>query len=598
MNIDNELAAKQNTEEPTTLLEEHHEEADSIDFSKYSKSDLLNLLQNIKVEEGLGKAQNLSRNIKLHYDNILESEKSTALSSFIESGGSAEDFEYKKDETSLKIEKGLDQIREKINQINSQNEREKEVNLVQKNVILDKIRSLISLEETTTSINTLKELQAEWKKIGPVPAAYNQELWANYNALIDRFYNNRSIYFELKELDRKKNLEAKVELVEKAEKLIDLDSPTQSIKELKTLHEEFKHIGPVPKEEQEALWNRFKIASDRVYEKRNQQFEKIKQEQEVNYHKKLELVTRLEEFSQFTSERIDDWKSKTSEVLALQEEWKKVGLVPLEKSKEVSKKFWTACKSYFQNKDAFFKTLEQKKEQNLQLKLELIVQAEQLKDSTDYASTANTLKELQKMWDSIGPVPIKQKEVIFKRFKEACDVFFKHKREHAAETEKQYVENLHKKEHICEEIDKLSKEKNKDTELLKSLQSEWKSIGFVPRNEMKNIQEKYNNAIQNYIQSLDGSVPGSSKENFKLSLEISALRNSPDSGRKIHKKENEVYKKINTLKSEIDRYRTNIDFFARSKNADLLKKDIEEKIAAATKEIKELEEQLKIIRQA
>src|SRR5690606_12937029 len=240
------------------------------------------------------------------------------------------------------------------------------------------------------------------------------------------------------------------------------------------------------------------------------------------------------------------------------------------------KKFWSACKAYFQNKDTFFKTLEEKKEQNLKLKLDLCEQAEALKESTDFTTTANTLKELQKKWDAIGPVPIKQKETVFKRFKEACDVFFKNKRESAAEAEKEYKENMVKKEQVCKDIETLAQEKKHDPAKLKELQDQWKSIGFVPRSEIKNIQEKYNKALNLYIQSIEAS--GSAKENLKFSLEMSAMKNAPDASKKIHRKESELHKKITSLKSEIDRYKTNIDFFARSKNADLLKKEIEAKI--------------------
>src|SRR5690606_34073428 len=109
----------------------------------------------------------------------------------------------------------------------------------------------------------LKEIQNEWRSIGPVPSQYVRSLWANYSALIDRFYDKRSIYFELKELDRKKNLEAKLEICEKAERLDQVENIKEAIKELNQLHEEFKHIGPVPKDEQEEVWRRFKAASDK-----------------------------------------------------------------------------------------------------------------------------------------------------------------------------------------------------------------------------------------------------------------------------------------------------------------------------------------------
>ena len=597
MNMENEFAETSNLSE-VHITDDQTEENEQLDLTKFSKEELLNFLLNIKLEESTGKANSLIRNIRTQYDSIYESEKAEALQSFIGADGVADDFEYKKTELDQKFEKAFDQFREKISLQHATLEKEKDKNLKEKNNLLDKLRSLISAEETTTSINVLKDIQTEWKKIGQVPASHNQELWANYNALIERFYNNRSIYFELKELDRKKNLESKIELCEKAEKLAGMESVTQAIKDLKALHDEYKHLGPVPKDDQEILWARFKAASDKVYEKRNEYFDQLKKEQEENFIKKQELVEKVLPFANFSSERIDDWKSKTTEVLAIQEAWKQIGNMPLEKSKEISKKFWSSCKSYFHQKDAFFKVLEHKKEANLQLKIQLCEQAEMLKDSEDINATANVLKDLQKKWETIGPVPIKQKEALFKRFKEACDLFFKKKREQVAEAEKEYVENLHKKEEVCKQIIKLAEDKVEDPQALKDLQAQYNSIGFVPRNDIKSIQESYNKALNTYIQTLGGDVPGSGKSNLRLSLEMTAMKNSPDAHKKVQKKEGDVYRRITSLKSEIDRYNTNIEFLGRSKNADLLRKEIQGKIDTAGKELKELEAQLKIIKQS
>ncbi|HEX8546594.1 MAG TPA: DUF349 domain-containing protein, partial [Cytophagaceae bacterium] len=453
-----------------------------------------------------------------------------------------------------------------------------------------------SLEETSTSITSLKEIQERWKKTGQVPAGQAQALWANYNALIERFYNNRSIYFELKELDRKKNLESKYEIVEKAEKLAHSDSINQAIRDLKVLHEEYKHIGPVPKEEQEKLWERLKLASDAIYEKRNQHFDQLRSQQEENYLNKVKLVEKIDELSHFESGRIDDWKLKTSEVLALQEEWKKSGPAPPEKAKEISKKFWNSCKAFFSKKNTFFKTLEQKKEENLKLKIALCEKAEELKDNDDYAPSAKLIKELQKEWDLIGAVPLKEKESIFKRFKAACDYFFNKKRESFAETEKVYEANLAKKVAICESIEKLGTEEKPNLDELKRLQQEWNSIGFVPKAEIKNILERYNKGINSLLKSLD-QKDGSLDKDARLSFEVAAMKNNPDASKRLYKKESDIQRRISSLKSEIDRYNTNMDFLAKSSKADALKKEIGMKVDAAQKEMKLLEQQIKIIRQ-
>jgi hypothetical protein len=585
------LKDKAKNSDPISVTEEHEgEELQHEDYSSYSKEDLLAALE--KAEP---KNNTQIKEIKSNYDNVIATERDEALQRFIENGGEEGDFEYKKDKTTLQFEKLYDQIKEKQKQNFSNQEKEKENNLKVKNNLLEKLREIISQEETNKSITSLKDIQEEWKKIGPVPQAQAQNLWNNYNALIERFYNNRSIYFELKELDRKKNLETKKDLCDKAEKLTETEHLPTALRELKMLHEEFKHIGPVPKEDQEALWSRFKAASDKIYEKRSHYNETQKKQHEEHYKNKLAIADKIEPYASFYSEKIDDWKTKTAEVLALQSEWKSAGGVTQEQTKELSKKFWPLCKKFFHNKDQFFKKLESQKEENLKLKVELCEKAEALKDSEDYNETARVLKNLQKSWEEIGPVPIKQKEEIFKRFKAACDAFFSRKREQSAEAEKQYVENLQKKIAVCEKIEKLAESAEKDTAALKALQVEWNSIGFVPKDEIKNIQHKYNAAIDKYLDALE-KMGGEDKESLKLSLQVEASRNNPEAGKKLHRKEGDIQRKISALKQEINTWNTNIDFLGRSSAAEKLKKEMQEKIQNSQNELKALQAQLKIIK--
>ncbi|MFN3402678.1 MAG: DUF349 domain-containing protein [Cytophagaceae bacterium] len=574
--------------------EEHHEESIDSDLSHYSKEDLIKLAESLKADEQPSRINTMLRQIKIHFDQIVDHERQEALQKFVENGGEEGDFEFRKDKTAQKFDKLYENLRDRISNHYNELEREKERNLRIKNELLDKLRFLLTQEENNASLNAFKEIQEEWKKTGPVPNAYNQDLWANYNALVERFYNNRSIYFELKELDRKKNLEAKKEIVDKAEQLAASDVPVSTmIRELKALHEEFRNIGPVPKEDQEQLWNRFKQTSDKIYEKRNEYQKNIKERQEENLSKKSALADKISAYAEFNTERIEEWKTKTQEVLALQEEWKALGGLPPEKGKDISKKFWGSCKTFFHHKEVFFKNLEVEKLENLKKKEQLCEKAEAVKDSEDFAGTASYLKVLQKEWEAIGPVPIKEKENIFRRFKAACDHFFNKKREVQAEADKEYVENLKKKEVVIEKIQSLIKEKNADASAIKELQEEWRSIGFVPKNKIKEINSKYSQAMDSLFQQLGGE-----DSNLKLSLQIEAMKTGPDGGKKLFHKEKEIQRKIGGLKAEIDRLKTNMEFFAKSAKADELKKEIQQKIEAAQDEVNTLTQQLKMVRAA
>ncbi len=576
--------------------EEHAHEHIS-DLSQLSKEDLLKMLESMKLDENLSKASSMLKQIKYHYDHLLEVEKNEALNKFLANGGEETDFDYRRDNVSLKFDKQYDQLRHKLSEHFLNLEKDKEKNLMKKNELLDKLRTLISAEETQTSITSLKEIQEEWRKIGSVPAAHTQEIWANYNALVERFYNNRSIYFELKELDRKKNLEAKIEICEKAEGLAESGQTVNAlIRELKVLHEEFRNIGPVPKEDQEVLWNRFKVASDKIYEKRGEYYKELRERQEQNLEVKIKLAEAIAGFAQFQTSRIEEWKQKTAELLELQEKWKQAGGVPQDKGKEISKKFWSACKSFFHNKEVFFKHLEVEKEENLKKKIALCERAEVLKDQTDFSGTATELKNLQKEWEAIGPVPIKEKEPVFKRFKAACDHFFNKKRELQAEHEKEFKDNLDKKNALIQKLENLNSEKDSNPDDLKIIQDEWKKIGFVPKTEMKDINARYQRAVDNFIGHLEGDK--SEVDKLKLSLQINALKTNPEGGKKLYQKEKEIHRKISVLKQEIDRLNTNLEFFAKSAAADKLKKEFYSKIEGAQNEIDELKGQLKMIKDA
>jgi len=582
-------------------LEEHHDDLNDDDhtfpdISSYSKQDLLEELKNLTLSAGLQKVTTFMRDLKQHFDDIVDSERREARDQFLHDGGLEEDFQLKKDDLTLTFEKLYGKLRSEITDKLASLEEAKEKNLRIKNNILDKLRELTSGEETSSSLSQFKELQNEWRNIGAVPIAYSKEIWANYNALVEMFYNNRSIYFELKELDRKKNLESKIDIIEKAEQLSKEENIGEAIKELKKLHEEYKLVGPVPKEEQEVLWSRFKLASDQIYQKRNEFNALHKKVQEENLAKKKELIEALKAYETYDSSDIKGWKEKTNELLEIQNSWKNTGPVPKEVTKSISREFWSIYKGFFRKKDIFFKSLELQKVENLKKKQELCEAAEALMHSDDIAVTTELLKKLQADWSKIGAVPIKEKDTIFKRFNSACDHFFNRKRALFAEQEKEYEENLKRKYAVIDKIKQLAAGNSNNSDDIRDLQEEFNSIGFVPKNSIKEVKERYKEAVENFLKNLEGAEGNDNKGNLKLELEVAALKSSPDARKKLNKKESEVLKKIQSLKTDIQSWNTNIDFFASSANAEKLKVQVLRNIENARKELQELEEQLDIIR--
>jgi hypothetical protein len=573
--------------------DEHEEEEHQLDYSNYTKKQMVQVLESLLKEDDFSQVGKILKEIKKPFDDLVEQEREDAYNAYIEEGGEKDGFEYRGDELDLRFRDAFGKLRERKNKYFNSLEIQKEQNLKTKLDILEKLRELVDSEETGASIKDLKDLQTQWKEVGPVPSSQLKSLWANYNALLDRFYDNRSIYFELKELDRKKNYDLKIELCEKAEELTKQENIREVIKQLNELHEEFKHIGPVPKEDQEAVWERFKAASDQIYAKRKDYYENLKQELKINQVAKEALVEKVLPFAEFNSEKFSDWNSKTKEIIAIQKEWEAIGSLPKEKAKKINKQFWSAFKSFFNSKGLFFKKIEEERKKNLQIKQELVDKAESLKDSEDFKQTSEELKRLQKEWKNIGPVPEKFRNEIFSKFKKACDHFFDRRRANSEVIEKEYVENLKAKESLCEEMEKMAKSEEVDIDRIKKIEAEWAEIGYVPRNSIRTIQKRYTEIIERITEMMDLSEEEIHKLRFKA--QFGNMNFGPGSERVIQKKEGALRRQISNLENDISLWRNNIDFFASSKNADKLKKDFQVKIDKANAQLKNLKEQLKII---
>ncbi|MEQ8240776.1 MAG: DUF349 domain-containing protein [Cyclobacteriaceae bacterium] len=569
---------------------------EKLDFEKATKEELFDALKEVASNDEIRQIDRAIKELKPVYEKLYQQEKSDALAAFMEQEGNEEgDFKFLGDEIDRQFFYLSDNLRTKRKKYYASLEKEKDANLQLKNDLLDQLREIVDGEETTNSINKVKEFQSQWKKIGPVPGQHNGALWANFNALLDRFYDNRSIYFELKELDRKKNYEAKMELCEKAEALDTMTELNEAIKMLNDLHEEYKHIGPVPKEDQEALWQRFKGASDAVYAKRKDFYDQLKTELNANMEKKKALGEQLDAFATFDSDRINDWNKKTKELLALQQEWDKIGGVPREHAKKTNKQFWSNFKQFFSNKNKFFKRLESQRSVNLDKKKDLIAKAEALKDSEEWDKTANELKLLQNQWREIGPVPEKFRNELYSQFRAACDHFFERKRGGGDPSNEQYQENLKKKKEICNMLDAYLNSDVIEMDQVNGLLDDYADAGYVPKDAIDKIHSRFDK-ITDKLLAIE-ELSAEQRSALELKIEVNKLKNSPHGGQKIQRKENTIKRDISTLETEISNWRTNMGFFAASKNATQLKLEMERKIEKAENELQLLKNQLKVLRQ-
>ena len=487
----------------------------------------------------------------------------------------------------------------KTEKSSGKNDEAKELNpfklLKKKKEIIKKLRELVNGIENKETFNNVKELQKSWKDIGHFNNSKEKSLWITYNALLDRFYDNRSIYFELKELDRKKNLEIKTKLCEDAESLVKETNIMKSVSKLNDIHTEFKHIGPVNKSVQNEIWERLKSASDDIYKKKKDFVSNIKESLNENLKKKLKLLDEINNLKVFNSDDIRSWNLKSKEVLSLKDKWNGIGGVPKSSFRNISKEFWNAFKEFYNQKSIFFKKIDESYKMNLNDKKDLIDKVNSIKDSVEWEKTSKEIQGLQKEWKKIGKVPLKYKDSIYKEFKEACDFFYDKKRSEDTESIKIYEENLKSKENICDKILSLSSSNNFDQDEFFKLQVKFLEAGHVPKENIDSIKEKYKKSIDAIIKKSSESMNKDDFDKFKFIIELNSLAKNPYSKNKIIKKKSDIIKKINTIQSEIKNLKNNIYYLKESVAAESLKKEYMAKIDDSDKEIESLKLQLNLI---
>jgi hypothetical protein len=578
------------------LLEEDSVQT-PVDYTHFQKTDFVALVKELSKDDDFKKVERIVKEIKPLFDAIRNGEKKQALDRYLTDGGTKEDFEFRLDEQDQLFDATMKLIRDRRQAHFKQLEDQKNNSLHKKNEILEKLRALVDGEDSPQAFHQFKDLQYQWKNSGPVPVAFLKTLWANYNALIDRFYDHRNIYFELKELDRRKNLEVKKELCVRAEKLNELPSIQVAVRELNELHNDFRHVGPVPKEEQEPLWQRFKVASDAVYAKRDAFVANLQQEFTKNLELKNAIGEEVNAFVEFNSDRIKDWNEKTKQILALQTKWDAIGAVPRAKQKEINKKFWTPFKSFFHNKSLFFKKLDEERSKNLKIKEEIVASAVALKESTDWDKTSNQLKVLQTRWKEVGPVPEKWREKIYQQFKEACDFFFEQRRGLQKQADQEQEVNLEKKEAIISKLNELASQKTSSLQEVQNLQAQFNSLGFVPKQSVASTKNRFADALNQAINSIE-NLSEQERSNAALAIELTTLRSDPQANRKLFHKEQAIRKQMAKIENDMGVLQNNLSFFDRAKNADQMKQEYGLKIKEASEHLKDLKKQLKMLQQS
>ncbi len=567
-----------------------------IDYSTYSREEMVEQLRNLIDAGDVDAIRDEIDAIKFHFYKKLKTEQEASRQQYVDGGGVADDYVYEEDAQELILKNLQNKYRELRNAQNEKLEAEKLTNLEEKLKIIEELKDLTSSNESIgDTFQIFRELQNRWRAGGLVPQSEVKNLWDTYHHYVEIFYDYIKINKELRDLDFKRNLEAKIDLCEKAESLLLEDSVVNAFHTLQNFHDQWREIGPVPQEMRVEIWERFKAASTQINKKHQEHFETLKETQKQNLEAKQALCEKVEEISQRPLNSMLQWEKNAKEIIELQKLWNTLGYAAKKDNAKTYKQFHTLCDRFFNMKREFFSKEKTEQVNNLQLKEDLCVQAEALKDSTEWKTTTEDMINLQKRWREIGSVPSKHRETIWKRFRSACDQFFENKSKHFSSIDSEYDNNLKAKKDLIERVKSYvhSESPEKSFEQLKEFQREWSEIGFVPIKFKKKIQEEYRSAITKQFDSL--KLNENERNILRYKTKIENLVSAPQSRGRLDAERDKLVRKYQQLQSDLIVWENNIGFFSKSKNSEAMIANVERMIEQGRTEMKELEDKIRMI---
>ena len=532
--------------------------------------------------------------LKTAFYKLHIAEREAKLKAYIDGGGDPEAYQITPDEDEEVFKAEMGVIKERRQQLFREQEAEKEENLKKKQAIIEKIKSMVtSPEEASKTYQEFKALQQEWREIKAVPIESANELWRNYQLYVEQFYDLLKLNSEARELDFKKNLEAKNRLCEAAEKLADEEDVISAFHQLQQLHQEYREIGPVSKELREEIWQRFKAASTVVNKRHQQHFEDLRAREEENLQKKTALCEKVEAINGEENKGSGDWERHTQDIIAIQQEWKTIGFAPQKMNVKIFERFRAACDDFFARKAEYFKTLKDNFKENADKKRALIEKAKALQDSTEWRSTSDKLIALQKEWKTIGVVPKKLGDQLWEEFLGACNKFFEARNAAGAGQRSEEHQNLEKKRDVIERLKAAAEEAGEGLqEKVQKLVEEYNAIGHVPYKEKDKLYEEYHAVLDKLYKELNISVAKRRLNKFKDSLKQVAERGEGA----LDNERQRLMRQYDNLKQDIHTYENNLCFLtASSKKGNSLIEEMNRKIQKLKDDLQLVKEKIKAI---
>ncbi len=590
-----DIAEVADTVEETEAVEENEsvEGRDPHRFHNMSKEELRDELKAILDRNDMEAHRDVTA-IKQAFFNLRSKESIEELNRHIEEGNSPETFVATPSDIEAEMKELYAAFKERRAAFLEAEEAARRDNLAKKEAILAQMREIAGdIDTVNVKFQEFKQLQQDFKAIKEVPPTAETEIWKAFQTVGEQFYDHLKMNKELRDLDFKKNLEAKRLLIESAVKLAEEEDVLAAFRTLQGLHEEWRNIGPVAKELRDSIWDEFKAASAVVNRRHQDYFEKRKAEEQANEEAKTLLCVEAEAIDISTLKNFSDWNKATEQIIALQKKWREHGFASRKANAALYARFRKVCDDFFAAKTAYFQKTKDEFAANLEKKTTLCERAEALKESDDIQAAMAEVVKLQNEWKTIGSVPRKQSDALWERFTTACNYFFDKRKEQSKERRKEENANMEAKKAIIKALSELPKDGDRREVIgrVKELQEEWSKIGFVPFKMKDKLYAEYREQCDALYGAYKASESRQRMANF--SNRVNELKGD---NQKMGRERDRLVRALEGRRNDLQTIENNMGFFnVKSSAGSSLVKDMENRIVRLKEEIKEIEQKISLL---
>lgn len=594
--LTDETTAPCPTEDSISDSEEEVKEAESRKYFEMTKSDLIDTLNAIIEGNQVDRHKDVAV-IKQAFYNIRNAELEAEVMKFTDEAQPGDSFVSATDPEEIRFKDMLASFREMRNSFLAAEEERRMKNLALKNEIIEKLKVIAAdIDNINLHIPEVRQLQEDFKAISDIPAGAVNETWKNFQLIVEQIFDCLKMNKELRDLDFKKNLEIKRNLIEQAKLLTEDEDVIDAFKKLQALHDLWREAGPVAKEYREDIWAEFKALSTIINKRHQDYFETRKQAEQANELAKTALCEEIEALKVDELKTFAAFEEATNAIKDMQARWKELGYASRKVNNALFARFRQAADTFFARKAEFFANTKAELATNLEKKIALCEKAEALKDSTDYKKTADAIIALQAEWKTIGSVPRKHSDAVWQRFMDACNSFFDARKKDLANRRHEENENLAAKRLVIEALKSIPSDAQRSQviETLKEQQARWNAIGHVPFKVKDKLYEEYRSALSAVRENFDLRESRARMNRFE-----EQLSNMNGDDRKMARERDRLARTLEQKRNELKTFENNLGFFnIKSKEGSSMLREMENRTKRIKDEIVELENKIKMLDQS